>query len=212
MREASSQPLSGELIRVVSTWIKAFLGLPGIHFLLTRFGNSRLRAASFDEKFNRGDWNFTLDRSAELVSIVEQHAHQGHILMLGCGSASLAGVLAPDSFAGFMGVDISPEAIRRASSGENHKVRFTVADFTAYRCPRAYNVILFSESIYYVGPFRRKALLKKLATNLVPGGVIVVTIAEPQRYAGILRLIRNNFTLIEDRLFHTGERHLIVFR
>ena len=192
--------------------IRNFLGIPGIHYLVTRFGGPRLRAASFDQKFNRGDWDFNLDRSAELVSVVEQYAHKGHILMLGCGSASIVSALAPECFAEFVGVDISPEAISRASRRATPRIRFTIGDCTTYACERAYDLILFSESLYYISPFHRKALLKRLASHLAPTGSIVVTIADPKRYSGIVCMIRKNFSVIEDRPFQSGDRHLIVFR
>ncbi len=192
--------------------MKGLLGLPGIHYLLTRFGPTKLRAASFDQKYSSGDWVYALDSSAELVSIVEKYACKGQILMLGCGSASVATAISADSFAGFVGVDLSPEAINHASRQSNDKIRFVVGDLLKYRCDRKYDLILFSESLYYISPLQRKPLLHRLAGELTQRGSIVVTIADPVRYAGILEMIRKNFLVKEDRSFKGGQRHLIAFR
>jgi hypothetical protein len=43
-------------------------------------------------------------------------------------------------------------------------------------------------------------------------GKIIVTIAQPERYANILKMIRKNFQVAEDRSFQDSARHLLVFR
>ena len=192
-------------------WIGRLLSVRGIHWLAVTFGTSVLRARSFDEKFRSGQWNFSSDQSSELVQVVEQYAGGGDILMLGCGTGSIVDALDPRKFATFMGIDISSEAITRARQRATEKVRFETGDILRYECPKDYRVILFSESIYYIKPWRRKQLLKRLQQNLAPGGAIIVTIAQPKRYSGILAMIRRSFHAIIDRPFAGSSRHLLVF-
>ncbi len=198
--------------RNATSWLRSLLGFPGIHYVATRFGGSRLRAASFDQKYASGDWNFETDNSSELASVVEKYAAKGKILMLGCGTGSIATKLAPESFESFQGIDLSHEAISRAKLRETERIRFEVCDIVSYRCSAKYNVILFSEALYYINPLYRESLLKRCSQDLTRDGWIIVTIAQPLRYAGILRMIRRSFDVVEDRCFHRSSRRLLVFR
>lgn len=195
---------------LVSKLIRGMLALPGVQYAATRFGNERLRGISFDEKFRRGHWNFSAD--SELVEILERNANGGNILILGCGAASVARATRPDSYRTILGVDISTEAIARANQHASDRIEFKQGDMETFKCDREYNVILFSESLYYVNVLKRKPLLQRLSQSLTDTGVIIVTIAQPQRYAGLLETIRSNFSVVEDRTFEGSKRHLLVFR
>ena len=187
------------------------LSLPGVHFLITRFGPQSLRKRSFDEKFRDGSWNFAVDKSSELVCLLEKYAMNGHVLMLGCGAAGIASVIDPQKFKSLLGVDISEEAILRAKQHETDKVAFQVGDMVAHQCARNYDLIVFLESLYYVGVLQRKRLLRRLAERMTDRGRIVVTLSQPKRYAGILKMVRRNFHVDEDRFFAGSSRYLIVF-
>lgn len=192
--------------------LKKIFTAPGAHYLLTRFGGEAIRKKCFDEKYLSGDWNFADNPDSALAVVVEKYAARGHILILGCGSAAVVGGLSRDSFQTILGIDISPEAINRASRQKSEAVRFEVGDIAKYKCGRKYDVILFSESINYVGSLRRKRLLKYLAENLTGQGKIIVTIAQSERYANILKMIRQNFEVAEDSNFKDSQRRLLVFR
>jgi trans-aconitate methyltransferase len=167
---------------------------------------------SFDEKFRNGHWNFAASRSSELVDVVEKHLGSGALLVMGCGTGSLIGALKPESFSSVLGIDMSAEAITRAREHTARNVVFEQGDILKYESDKKFSVILFSESLYYIKPWRRRGLLSKLRRNLEPEGTFIVTIAQPSRYAGIIRMIRRNFQVLEDRRFTNSERHLIVFR
>lgn len=189
MKRAPTEASKDQGGRNATPWLRSLLGFPGIHYVATRFGSSRLRAASFDQKYASGDWNFEADNSSELAAVVEKYATKGRILMLGCGTGSIATKLAPESFESFQGIDLSYEAISRAKLRETEKIHFEVCDFLSYRCAQKFNVILFSEALYYINPLARESLLKKCSRDLAPDGWIIVTIAQPLRYAGIFRMI-----------------------
>jgi trans-aconitate methyltransferase len=192
--------------------LKKVFTAPGAHYLLTRFGGAALRKKCFDEKYLSGDWDFAGNPDSVLAGVVEKYSAGGHILILGCGSASMVGGLSPNSFQTLLGIDISPEAVKRANRQKSGAVRFEVGDISKYKCERQFDVILFSESIYYVNPLGRKRLLKNLAGNLTANGKIIVTIAQPERYANILKMIRKNFEVVEDGNFKDSQRRLLVFR
>ena len=168
MKRAPTEASKDQGGRNATPWLRSLLGFPGIHYVATRFGSSRLRAASFDQKYASGDWNFEADNSSELAAVVEKYATKGRILMLGCGTGSIATKLAPESFESFQGIDLSYEAISRAKLRETEKIHFEVCDFLSYRCAQKYNVILFSEALYYINPLARESLLKKCSRDLAP--------------------------------------------
>jgi 2-polyprenyl-3-methyl-5-hydroxy-6-metoxy-1,4-benzoquinol methylase len=183
-----------------------------VQYLVTRFGGPTLRGLAFDEKFRSGEWDFASGPSSELVQIVERYAQGGDILMLGCGTASIAGALQSDRFATFLGVDLSREAITRASQHSNHRIRFQVGNMVRFVSDRKYQVILFSEALYYAHCWQRRPLLVRATRMLTPQGHIIVTIAQPERFAGILRMMRRHFEVAEDRAFVGSPRHLMVVR
>ena len=145
------------------------------------------------------------------MQAVERYARGGRILMLGCGTGSIASALSPGCFESFLGVDLSPEAIARAQVHANHKIQFEAGDMLRFGTDQKFSVILFSESLYYISPWRRLPLLTRAARMLTPDGRIVVTVAQPSRFARMLRMVRRNFDVSEDRNFSGSTRHLIVF-
>jgi 2-polyprenyl-3-methyl-5-hydroxy-6-metoxy-1,4-benzoquinol methylase len=195
----------------METMVKKLLTVRGVHYLVTRFGPSALQRSSFDQKFLSGEWNFT-EVCPELVSTVEKHAGGGDILMLGCGTGAIAQAMRRETYASFRGVDLSPAAIAIASRLANDQVHFEVGDMLTFQCPQDYNVILMSESLYYVHPLLRKKFLRNLSRRLTACGQIIVAIAQSSRYARLLGMIRRHFVVTEDRTLGAGERQLIVFR
>jgi len=193
-----------------STKLQKALRIRGIHWLITRFGGKRLCRLSFDEKYKSGDWAFGSE-TRDLVQLVEKYSSSGHVLALGCGAAPIAGALNPVSYRSFLGIDLSSEAIAIARKQANNRIRFETGDMVSYRCSRKYDVILFPDSLYYVPFFARKRLLVKLCRGLTARGKIIVVIAHPDRYAGILKMIRQNFAVDVDRELEGTKRHVLVF-
>lgn len=187
------------------------LSFRGVHWLATRFGWKSLRKLSFDEKFRSGDWNFSIE-TPDLVHLVENYASQGHILVLGCGAAPIAGALNPNSYETFLGVDLSEEAINIANQYTTEKVRFEIGNMVKHQCCRKYDVILFSDCLYYVPFFFQKGLLKRMSQSLTTSGKIIVVLAHPEKFANIIRMIRRNFTIELDRTLDETERQVLVFR
>ena len=189
---------------------RRLLGLRGIHGIATRLGWKSLRALAFDEKYRNGAWNFSAEDS-DLMRVIETYAAKGNILALGCGTARQVSSLKPGSFESFVGVDLSPEAIAQANKRAGDRVRFEVGDMTKYQCRRRFEVILFPDSIYYVNAWSRGKLLRRMRESLSPGGRIIITIAQPQRYADILNMIRQDFKVDVDMARPANGGHLLAF-
>lgn len=192
--------------------LQKLLAAKGVHYLVTRFGPARLRSLAFDEKYRRGDWNYNGESSDELSTTIRKHMHGGDLLIMGCGGASILASFKPSAFSSVLGLDLSAEAVRLANRFTCRNIRFQVEDMVTFQCSKEYDVILFSESLYYVPKTQQEGLLKRLAGHLKPEGVFIVTLAQAKRYHTIIELIRGSFLVIEDCKFANSERHLLVFR
>jgi trans-aconitate methyltransferase len=110
-------------------------------------------------------------------------------------------------------VDLSPVAISMATEKYGgKKVEFEVADILEYQCRRNYDVILFSESFNYIKDPDQKGLLDRLCQNLNPGGCIIVTLSNPDRYQAIINLINRNFEVLKEGKFKDSNRYITIFK
>lgn len=191
--------------------IKQLLGAKGIHYLVTRFGPRKLRSIAFDEKYRSGEWDFNSNSEVDLAVAIQRYLRKGDLLIMGCGGASVLEGLEGSGLRSALGIDLSEEAVRIASRFASDKISFKVADMVTFECPRPYDIILFSESLYYVPATDQVDLLLRLSLYLKTGGVFIVTFAQAKRYVNLLERIREAFTVIEDHSFPNSTRHLIIF-
>jgi trans-aconitate methyltransferase len=160
--------------------------------------------------YRSNKWQFN-EANNEIIALVEKHAANGSILMLGCGTATILNYLNHDQFSYFCGIDISPEAIARANTHISDKINFEVADILGYKCNRDFDVILFSESLYYVPAARHEELLNNLCLSLAPNGCIIVTLSDPERYANIVELVEQKFCCLQNAKLRSSSRRVLVF-
>lgn len=191
--------------------LRRLLAARGIHYLVTRFGSRKLRALAFDGKYQAGRWGGHDDGGGELAAMVSHYLRKGDLLILGCGGATVLDGLEASGLNSALGVDLSAEAVRLASRFASSRVSFVVQDMELLDCSSEYDVMLFSESLYYVPAQRQLPLLRRLSKHLKHGGAFIVTLAEPQRYADILKRIRGEFDVCIDRAIGGSSRHVIVF-
>jgi len=192
-------------------FLNLLLSSPGIHYVIRRFGSVKLRSRAFDAKYECGDWSFQNDTN-ELPELIQRYLNKGDLLIMGCGSTPVLADLEAAGLNSALGIDLSPEAIRLANRFASERISFQVSDMETFESSSAYDVILFSESLYYIPLSRQVQLLQRLAGFLKANGVFIVTLAQPGRYRAILELIRTNYLVLEDRSFSGSVRHLIIFR
>jgi len=183
----------------------------GIHYVVSRFGPRKWRSLAFDGKYIDGIWRHYDEGASELADICRRYMGYGDILIMGCGGASILEDLLHEGLKSALGIDISKEAIRLASRFECERVSFQLTDMLTFDSTHSYDIILFSESLNYVPGSQVESYLNRLAGYLKPGGVFVVTFAQPRRYKNILGKIRHKFAILEDHAFPCSDRHLIVF-
>lgn len=211
MNPGEAGRLSPSFNLCMTEFVRRILGARGIHHLATRYGWKNLRRLSFDAKYEKGDWVFT-DENPDLVHLVEKYSGNGNILILGCGTAPIARALKPESFQFLLGVDLSVEAINLAKRHASEKTHFECGDMVKYRSGQSFDVILFPDSIYYAHWFLRKRLLRRWSKHLTTKGRIIISIAQPVRYAAILKMARRSFKVEVDRRLETTHGHVMVFR
>jgi peptidoglycan/xylan/chitin deacetylase (PgdA/CDA1 family)/2-polyprenyl-3-methyl-5-hydroxy-6-metoxy-1,4-benzoquinol methylase len=138
------------------------------------------RAGAWDAYFADDDpWNYSasdyerLKYHDTLELIPELPA--GSALELACAQGHFAAQLAP-RVGTLLAADLSPKAVERAAErcADLPNVAFQALDFARQPLPGRYDLIVCSEVLYYLDrPL--KALARKLAEGLKPGGLLVMT-------------------------------------
>jgi len=91
---------------------------------------------------------------------------------MGCGEGLLNARL-QTRYRQYMGVDVSNEAIKRASALQNECTQFAVADVEEFAPDQAFDVVVFNEMLVYVrDPL---VLLNRAVGWLTDGGCFIVS-------------------------------------
>ncbi|MGZ3429776.1 MAG: class I SAM-dependent methyltransferase, partial [Polyangia bacterium] len=158
----------------------------------------------WEREYGDGKWQ-KLDSTAQLGHYALIAGYVSHlfpeapsIVDIGCGHGRLHQLLRRSPFASYVGLDLSSTAIEQAAASACAKSRFEVADFTTWNPGRAYDVIIFNESIYYApDPI---AQLVRYGAQLTDGGVMVLSMVQSSMNAGIARRIRRRFRTMHSSL------------
>jgi 2-polyprenyl-6-hydroxyphenyl methylase/3-demethylubiquinone-9 3-methyltransferase len=201
----------------------------GLNYLVgraTRFLNDRLfkkwasfstKKAIWDAEFASGKWDFLEDaRDERLYHYLEKYSGNGDILDLGCGAGNTGTEIADSKYRRYIGVDVSEIAIRQASdrslqAHREHKNQYICADIFSYEPSDTYQMILFRESLFYIPTSRINGLLEKYSKHLNESGVFVVSMYASDKHRSIIRVIENNYQII-DRSSRDGSDVILVFR
>lgn len=143
-------------------------------------GTSSVEADRWDEKYHRAHpppWEIGRPQSV-VVELAAAGLLSGRVLDLGCGTGEHS-ILAAEHGAQVLGVDISPQAVKRAAEkarGRQVQARFEVAD--ALRLDlldEVFDVVIDSGMFHFFDADKRSLYASSLA-NVVPvGGVVYVT-------------------------------------
>ena len=182
------------------------------------WGRASWKRALWNREFSAGRWDHLLDTSGDCIyRYVENYATHGDILDLGCGTGNTANELAYVAYDTYTGVDISDVALAKASersgaNGRQHKNRFVESDIAAYEPDRTYRVILFRESLNYIPIARIVDVLRRYRAWLAPDGVFIVRLYDRNKYHSIVRLIREDFHVVEVFLPQDSVTIVMVFK
>ena len=130
-----------------------------------------------DTEYSAGYWDY-LGGIEELgrFSVVVGYCHHFKplaILEIGCGVRVLPERLGEADYTTYLGIDVSAEAIRRASAGSNDATVFIRADATTYEPQSIFDLIVFNEVLeYFADPLQ---VIKRYETALATDGLFIVS-------------------------------------
>ena len=126
-----------------------------------------------DDPWNYGSSDYERLKYRDTLELIPD-LPDGTALELACAQGHFSAQLAPRVGA-LLATDLSPKALERAAErcADLPNVAFQALDFAARPLPGRYDLIVCSEALYYLGrPL--KALARKLARGLKPGGLLVM--------------------------------------
>lgn len=135
--------------------------------------------AQWDQEYKTGSWDFLEKSVAELchysaVAAYFQHfTPGGRALDVGCGPGVLTRYLRPYGYAEYFGIDISEEAIRRASQYTDDQTHFVKANVEQFVPLSSYDCVIFNECLYYLK--HPLATLRRYSQRLTDNGYLVVS-------------------------------------
>jgi 2-polyprenyl-3-methyl-5-hydroxy-6-metoxy-1,4-benzoquinol methylase len=166
----------------------------------------------WENEYKTGEWDFLgeLDEGPR-YSVIAHYCGGlkpgGSILDIGCGEGILFGRLA--SRCRYVGIDISEEAIARASARAGGNAEFIAADAAVYTPRDFFDVIIFNEVLYYF--FHPVTDFERCASWLKPDGIAITSLYLPSARADSIRkALKKTFPCISEITIANGEKSWAV--
>lgn len=167
-------------------------------------GGLPVAAEVFERQYKEGFWD-CLDSIDELanymvaVGYVQHFAKQlndaPRLLDIGCGHGNLTELLSGVSYKSYLGLDISEEAVRRASARGFKDAEFKVADTEKWMPEDKFDFILSTGSInYFKDPV---AFLKRYSAVLNKNGMFVISLWRYAHHSVMWKNIENEFEILD---------------
>ena len=110
-------------------------------------------------------------------SLIAGYCHHlkpgGSILDVGCGEGHLQEELCSRGYSLYVGLDLSAEAINKASARGDKKTEFIASDLVTYEPGRSFDVIVFNETLYYLQD--PTGIMRRYESFLEAKGLFVVS-------------------------------------
>ena len=181
--------------------IKAAVPLSVKARLLRKDGLKPTAASVWDQEFQAGQWDFLADisevgRYAVVAGYHQIAAAHETVLDVGCGAGLLQPWLRRAGYQAYLGIDLSAEAIGRAQAGADEATRFEAANAEAFVPPRAFDVIIFNEMLYYmVDPV---GVLRRYGEHLTPEGTFIVSLWDSRESVRTWAKCRRALTVLDE--------------
>jgi len=136
----------------------------------------RIPADRWDYQYEQGEWDglpAEAGRLEALIGLIGANYKAPAILEIGCGKAIMLRQMPEGSFSTFTGIDVSHVAITGARIYETERVRFVHADMHDFMPGNKYDVIAFTESLYYSK--EPAAVFARYIPYLKDGGSMIVS-------------------------------------
>lgn len=131
-----------------------------------------------EAEYSSGVWDYLrglheLARFSVVVGYCHHFKDNGTILEIGCGEGILQERLCPLKYSRFVGIDISAEAINRASRKQDQRTSYIREDARIYHPNEQFDVIVFNECLeYFEDPL---SLVRRYERFLQRDGVYIVS-------------------------------------
>lgn len=161
---------------------------------------------TWDKEWKSGAWEYLetvpVERSRIAVIggvLIPMYASKNaSVLEVGCGEGAITDYFPQGQKAHYVGLDISKEAIHAAKKARGPPLRFVHATAHEFQPTHKFDVIVFSEVLYYV---EHEKVLKQYRDFLNPNGLVIISIfrqSEKQLYENIFEYARQTFDKIDE--------------
>jgi 2-polyprenyl-3-methyl-5-hydroxy-6-metoxy-1,4-benzoquinol methylase len=175
-------------------------------FKLLPYRPIRVCRENWEREYESHDWDCLkgigeLAHYSVIVGYCEYFDKLGAVLDVGCGEGILQERLRRCEYSRYVGIDISAEAIRRASRRQDETTRFVQADVATYEPDQRFDTIIFNECMYYLeDPL---AVLRKFEAALTDGGLFIVSMHETERSRRLWKTLES-VHVVEDEVIVTN--------
>jgi 2-polyprenyl-3-methyl-5-hydroxy-6-metoxy-1,4-benzoquinol methylase len=121
------------------------------------------------------------------------HPGSPTVLDIGCGAGQLRRLMASEDFSAYLGIDISAEAIGKASVLADSRTRFSLGDVLTSDLPPA-DVVVLNEVLCYFSP--PEALIDRVTSLVSPEGFVLTSIYRHGGDRALWRLLDKAFVPI----------------
>jgi len=184
--------------RLVSRIYRRIRGKSACGSLVT----SVIATGIWESQYRSGHWDRLrqVDQVAHygvIVGYFKYFQYGGSVLDVGCGEGILQERLGPYVYSKYVGIDLSAEAIRRASSrSEVQRTFFIRANAASYTPGESFDAIVFNESLYYFeDPLK---VVKRYERWLKKDGVFIASMVENGRHTNIWRRLEAVYAVVDE--------------
>ena len=155
---------------------------------------------TWDRQYRAGAWD-SLDSLDELghYLVIAGYIHtlfaSPAVLDVGCGPGRLGELLEGFACRSYLGIDLSPEAIKQARQRRATRGRFRVADLDRWTPPGRFSVIVFCESLNYAT--HPAFTLMRYTHALEPNGALIVSLYRHANHRRIWRQAARAFVVLD---------------
>jgi SAM-dependent methyltransferase len=177
----------------------------------------------WESEYAEGGWNWLSGISEAphnyvIASYVRHLKPDAAILEVGCGAGVLHALLRREGYRRYVGIDLSPTAIKSASTLADSRTQFLVSDINAFRSDERFGLIILNEVLYCLPD--PGAALDDLAKFLGEDGTFIVSMSragfrDALAKQKIWRDIRRKYRLVQEISLHYPgglPRTIAVFR
>ena len=186
-------PFGRKLTEIISSWEQH-----------KKKGDIPVSQEVWESQYLTGRWNYMshfheVGRYSTIVGYIQYLKRGGSILDVGCGEGILLERLCPSWYSKYLGIDISQEAIDKASKQQTYKSSFIRDDAEKYVPTELFDVIIFNETLYYfIDPL--STVLKYTKALKEDGIIIISTYVVSKRAKSILNRLKSTHSLFDETM------------